>query len=138
MSERIMSTQSQVAYNWQPASCEKSLQQIQHAAENSSRLFVSDISIDQVTSVRWFINRRSLKSKFNWRQKQGSPQQFLDDCCGTSKLGHREREIKDGSCFVPGAVEGDARNVNAIAALYSLWLDLDKASMAEVEEVEAE
>jgi hypothetical protein len=108
------------------------------AAENGVRQFASEKSIDQITLLRWFANPRTLKSKFGWQAKQGTPKQFLEDCCGIGKFGHRERETKDGSCFVPAAVEGETRNANAVAAIYTLWLDIDKASMAEVEAVEAE
>jgi hypothetical protein len=58
---------------------------------------------------------------------------FIFDCCES----HETRNEKDGACFVPGRIIGEARNAKAVSELDMLVFDLDRSSESEVERATA-
>jgi hypothetical protein len=71
---------------------------------------------------------RSIKRAWGWTSRTTTLDAFCLDCLEH----HEERYAKDGACFVPGRILGEARNKNAVAELHALGFDVDRSSWSEV------
>ena len=97
-------------------------------ADSDAHRFAAAQNIDGSSQVTYAHQPRSIKRSWGWTSRATTLDAFCLDCLEH----HQERHAKDGPCFVPGRMLGEARNKNAVVELHALGFDLDRSTWSEV------